>query len=293
MNQNMMDKVANVNPLWIVAIILVLTLVRLALANSKDRRALVISETCDTFNYVLALAFLLIRPFVAQAFFIPSESMQSTLEIGDRLIVDKVSYRFNAPQHGDVIVFNAPKEALIKANKDPNDPQDYIKRLIGLSGDKIRVTRAQLLVDGVPVETSGGPLREYMAMQLGIDHRTTAIKLYDDKVAINGPEIHKTLTKPELARSLGRSPDAKIEIIPGHTYRNGELLNEPYTREDPDYDFPESGKDFAVPAGQLLAFGDNRNMSSDSHVWGTLPRENLVGRALCLFLPVSRVGRIR
>ena len=288
-----MDKVANVSPLWIVGIILVLTLVRLALANIKDRRALIISETCDTFNFVLALAFLLIRPFVAQAFFIPSESMQSTLEIGDRLIVDKVSYRFQSPQRGDVIVFNAPKAALIAANKDPEDPQDYIKRLIGLSGDKIRVTRAQLMIDGVPVETSGGPLREYLAMQLGIDHRTTAIKLRTDGVEIAGPQMHKSMTKPELAQALGRSPDVKIEIIPGHTYRNGELLDEPYAREDPDYDFPESGGDFVIPEGQLLAFGDNRNMSSDSHIWKTLPRENLVGRALCLFLPINRMGRIR
>jgi signal peptidase I len=292
MNQNMMDKVANVNPLWIVGIILVLTLVRLALASSKDRRALVISETCDTFNFVLALAFLLIRPFVAQAFFIPSESMQSTLEIGDRLIVDKVSYRFNAPQRGDVIVFNAPEAALRAANKDINDPQDYIKRLIGLPGDKIHVTRAKLLLDGVPVDTAGGPLREYLAVQLGVDHRVTAIKLYADKVMIDGPEVHKTLTKPELAQALGRSPDVKMEIVPGHTYRNGVLLDEPYAREDPDYDFPEGGNDFVVPEGHILPFGDNRNMSSDGHVWGTFPRENLVGRAMCLFLPFNRIGRI-
>jgi signal peptidase I len=292
-DQNIMDKIANVAPEWIVAIVLALTLVRLTVAKSKDRTALLISETCDTFNFVLAVAFLLIRPFVLQAFFIPSESMQSTLEIGDRLVVDKISYRFNDPKRSDVIVFDAPQAALIAANKDPNIPQSYIKRLIGLSGDKIHVTRPRLTIDGVEVDTSGMPLHEYLASQLGIDHRTTAIKLFSDKVLISGPSLKKTMTKPELAQAIGRSTDAKIEIVPGQTYRNGELLDEPYTREDPDYDFPKEGGELTIPAGELLPLGDNRNMSSDGHVWGTLPRKNLVGRALCLFLPFDRIGRIK
>jgi signal peptidase I len=292
-DQNMLDKIANVDPLWVVAGILVLTLVRLAVAKSKDRTALLISETCDTFNFVLAVAFLLIRPFVLQAFFIPSESMQNTLEIGDRLVVDKISYRFNEPKRGDVIVFDAPPAALVAANKDPNIPQSYIKRLIGLPGDKIRVTRPRLTIDGVEVDTSGMPVHAYLASQLAIDQRTTAIKLYTDKVVVSGPGVQKTMTKPELAQAIGRSPDAKIEIVPGRTYRNGELLDEPYTREDPDYDFPKEGTEMTIPEGEILPLGDNRNMSSDGHVWGTLPRKNLVGRALCLFLPFNRIGRIK
>jgi signal peptidase I len=292
-DQSVMDKIANVDPLWIVAIILGLTLVRLTVAKSKDRTAMIISETCDTFNFVLAVAFLLIRPFVLQAFVIPSESMQSTLEIGDRLVVDKISYRFHEPEHGDVIVFDAPKNALIAAKKDPNIPQSYIKRLIGLSGDKIKVEKAKILIDGVPVDTEGKFLHDYLAQQLNLDYASNAIKLLTDKVVINGPKGQKILTKPELAQALGRSPDAKIEIIPGQTFRNGQLLDEPYTREDPDYNFPDdNGSELTIPAGELLPFGDNRNFSSDGHVWGTLPRKNIIGHALCLFLPVNRIGRI-
>jgi signal peptidase I len=308
MNQNMMDNVANASPLWIVGIIIVLTLVRLTLANNKNRRALFISETCDTINFVLVLAFLLIRPFVAQAFVIPSASMQTTLKEGDRLVVEKLSYRFQEPKRGNVIVFNAPEAALIAAGKDPKESLSYIKRLIGMPGDTIRVTKPNLRINNIPVNTSGMRLRTYLATQLGIDHNIAdanfemiAIKLFSDKIVISGPKINKQITKPELAQALGYSPDAKVEITPGRTYRNGVLLDEPYTREDPDYNFPtidgtpdgEPSGDFVVPPGQLLAFGDNRNMSSDGHMWGTLPRQNLIGHAFCLFLPVNRIGRIR
>jgi signal peptidase I len=294
-----MDKVANAEPLWIVAIILVLTLLRLALIKSKNRVAVSIKETSDTLNFVLVVAFLLIRPFVAQAFFIPSESMQSTLDVGDRLIVDKFSYRFNQPKRGDVIVFNAPQAALIAATKDINVPQSYIKRLIGLPGDKIRVSKGNIYIEGLPIDTEGKFLHDYLGEVMHVERRseahpneTTGIKLYQDKVVLTRLGVAKTYTKPELAQVLGRSVDVKVKIIPGQTYRNGALLDEPYTREDPDYDFPKGGGEFVVPKDQLLAFGDNRNLSSDGHIWGTLPRKNLVGRALCLFLPINRMGRI-
>lgn len=84
-----------------------------------------------------------IRQFVAEARYIPSGSMLPTLQINDRLIIDKVSYRFNPPQRGDIIVFEPPF-ALRKRGYD----DAFIKRVIGLPGDTVEVRDGQVYVNG-------------------------------------------------------------------------------------------------------------------------------------------------
>src|SRR3990172_7787926 len=91
-------------------------------------------ELLDSGLIAFALVFLIIRPAVVQAFYIPSESMLPTLRENDRILVNKFLYRLNPPQRGDVIVFNAPPWALGSNN---GEHKDYIKRLIGLAGDRI------------------------------------------------------------------------------------------------------------------------------------------------------------
>ena len=87
-----------------------------------------------------ALVFGFVRPFVMEAFWIPSGSMIPTLEIGDRVLVNKFIYRFTDPKRGDIIVF--------KSVDDPNE--DLIKRVVGLPGDKIAVRRGKLFLNGKP-----------------------------------------------------------------------------------------------------------------------------------------------
>jgi signal peptidase I len=90
-------------------------------------------ELLDSGLIAFILVFVLIRPFVVQAFYIPSESMEPTLRPGDRILVNKFVYRLNPPERGDVIVFDAPPQAL-----EVGEPQkDFVKRLIGLPGDRI------------------------------------------------------------------------------------------------------------------------------------------------------------
>jgi signal peptidase I len=80
---------------------------------------------------------LIIRTFLFQFFWIPSRSMEPTLLINDRIVVTRFSYWFSEPQRGDVVVFKYPLE--------PN--KDYVKRLIGLPGDKVQIKDSKLYVN--------------------------------------------------------------------------------------------------------------------------------------------------
>jgi signal peptidase I len=87
-----------------------------------------------------ALVFGFVRPFVMEAFWIPSGSMIPTLEIGDRVLVNKFIYRFTEPKRGDIVVFTSVD----------NPKEDLIKRVVGLPGDKIAVRGGKLFLNGKP-----------------------------------------------------------------------------------------------------------------------------------------------
>jgi signal peptidase I len=131
-------------------------------------------------------------------------SMEPTLHNGEFVIVNKLAYQFGDPAHGDVIVFRYPR--------DPD--QEYIKRVIGLPGDRVR-------------------------------------------------------------------------IINGEVYVNGERIEEPYIAAAPRYQ-----SEWSVPENALFVLGDNRNNSSDSHNWGPVPLDYVIGRALFVYWPPESWGTI-
>ncbi|NEO28176.1 MAG: signal peptidase I [Kamptonema sp. SIO4C4] len=88
-----------------------------------------------------------IRQFVAEARYIPSESMLPTLEVNDRLMIEKISYRFHDPQRGDIVVFN-PTEAL----EQRNFRDAFIKRVVGLPGETVSLKAGKVYIDGEPLE---------------------------------------------------------------------------------------------------------------------------------------------
>ena len=85
-----------------------------------------------------ALVFGFVRPFVVEAFYIPSQSMVPTLRVGDRVLVNKFIYRFSEPQRGDIVVFRSVE----------GGGEDLIKRVVGVPGDEISVRGGTLYVNG-------------------------------------------------------------------------------------------------------------------------------------------------
>jgi signal peptidase I len=105
------------------------------------------TELLDSAIVAVFLVFLLIRPFLLQAFFIPSGSMRPTLVEGDKLLATKVTYWMHSPRRGDICVFTAPAIALSTLGQAENAavPMEYVKRIIGVPGDRLRVAKG----DGV------------------------------------------------------------------------------------------------------------------------------------------------
>lgn len=168
-------------------------------------------ENLQIIAIALALA-LFIRAFVAEPRYIPSDSMLPTLEVGDRLVVEKISYRFRTPATGEIIVFDPPQQLQIQGYaKD----QAFIKRVIG-------------------------------------------------------------------------TPGQTVQVQDGKVYLNDTPLEEGYIAEPPAYNMEQ----VQVPEDQLFVMGDNRNNSNDSHVWGFLPKQNVIGHACFRFWPLSRIGRV-
>lgn len=103
---------------------------------------------------ILAIALILalfLRFFVAEPRFIPSDSMVPTLAVGDRLVVEKLSYRFHPPTRGDIIVFDPPM--LLQVQGYAKD-QAFIKRVIGLPGQTVAVKNGQVYLDGQSLKES-------------------------------------------------------------------------------------------------------------------------------------------
>lgn len=105
-------------------------------------------ENLTLIAIALCLAFL-IRTFIAEPRYIPSESMVPTLNTGDRLVVEKVSYRLHPPQYGDIVVFQPPEE--LQRRGYPKD-QAFIKRIIGQPGEVISVESGKVYLNGKPLE---------------------------------------------------------------------------------------------------------------------------------------------
>lgn len=209
-------------------------------ARGQAGREPVLVDYARSFFPVILIV-LVLRSFLYEPFRIPSDSMMPTLIQGDFIFVNKWGYGLRLPvlnwkvvetgepHRGDVVVFRKPTEPSVV----------FIKRLVGLPGDRIRVTAAQLFVNGQPVPLEPGDF-----------YRGAKQDQYPFTV-------------------VGREQLGE---------RTHGLMFDPAR--------PSSQGEWVVPAGHYFMMGDNRNNSRDSRFpeVGFVPQENLIGRAVAIWL---------
>jgi len=231
-------------------------------------------ETIDSAAIAIGLVLFIIQPFILQAFYIPSGSMEDTLLVGDRLLVSKLVYRLKPPAFQDVIVFKAPKDARIH-NTDPNEEMDYIKRCIGTPGDTVYVINRQVFRNGVRV--------------------SEPYTKWSDSPSVSGDGAPDERTPQSASRF---SYDMKI--VGGAVYsraydennRPSQWAKNEVTVADSDQSAITKAPYGKVPVGDYLFLGDHRSNSNDGHFWGFCPRSAIVGKAVCVFWPPTRLGLV-
>ena len=97
-------------------------------------------------SVILALG---MRQFVAEARVVPTGSMEPTVQINDRLVIEKISYLFSAPERGDIIVFQAPEKALLISGATTHEA--YLKRIIGLPGEAVEIKEGKVFINDEPL----------------------------------------------------------------------------------------------------------------------------------------------
>lgn len=331
-----MDWLADAPMHWVLLAVFILggTLLFLrAYPGRKSPSAIAVADNVQVLLTVIVGVFLIIRPLLFQAFYIPSGSMEPTLlgpqgsegariakGAGDRLIVDKLVYRVSDPHRNDIAVFKAPKAA------NPEE-KDFIKRVIGEPGDTVEVVPTRIVVDGKPAFTMSdgwqAPQKPVPAEPFSVDGKTfdyegSLVRILvredpnvqfkqnrvevDGKVELDGRDGHIERGDDDINPALGGSTidaelfrvDGALRLIvikareakcdPGHVLINGKRLAEPYIAEAPNYEMAP----LQLGPDQYLMLGDNRNQSSDGHVWGSVTRDRFIGRAEILFWPPNR-----
>ncbi|WP_374592078.1 signal peptidase I [Aquabacterium sp.] len=215
---------------------------------------------------VIVVVFML-RSFLFEPFKIPSGSMIPTLLVGDLILVNKFHYGIrlpvinkkilanHEPQRGDVMVFRYPENPSI----------DYIKRVVGVPGDKVAYLNKRLTINGKPIEKN--PLPEFYDADSMHYSQQYAERL-------DGVE-HRILNNKE------RAPF----VMGVHEFEYKDNCR--YSLE---------GVECTVPPGHYFMMGDNRDNSEDSRYWGFVPDENIVGKAFFIWMNFSdpkRIGSFR
>lgn len=171
-----------------------------------------VQEVLETLGLAVLLFFVI--NIISARVRVDGYSMRPTLQDGEFVLINRLAYQLGSYQRGDIIVFRPPMypeadffRRFLGLPNISDEYEDYIKRIIGLPGDTVKIEKGVVSI-------------------------------------------------------------------------NGFTITEPYIAAPPDY----SGE-WTVPAGNLFVLGDNRNNSADSHAWGFLPKQNVLGKALVVYWP--------
>lgn len=229
---------------------LLLARIRQRSAPDKALSEPIVIEYSRAFFPVLLIV-LLIRSFWIEPFRIPSGSMMPTLLVGDFILVEKYAYGLRAPVwHFNMTGGEGPNRGDVIVFRYPKDEsQDYIKRVIGLPGDHLSYYNRRLSINGEPLKMT----EDGLYAGLG-----------DSNDMQNAGGCDRSGARCQVYFEEIGDMSYTVMTNPGSTYTvNGEIV---------------------VPEGHYFVMGDNRDHSNDSRLWGFVPEENLVGKAVRVWM---------
>ena len=224
----------------------------------------VVVEMAKSFFPVILIVFLL-RSFLYEPFKIPTGSMVPSLLVGDFILVNKFTYGIRIPVINKKIVdVNLPKRSDVMVFRYPEDPaKDFIKRVIGLPGDVISFKNKRLTVNGRAVETQ--PTGTYTETE-------GRVRFFESFREHLGDKPHAMMVDPQYPS-----------------------LNLASVREFPNKSnctYNDDGMTCKVPDGHYLMMGDSRDNSDDGRYWGFVPEQNIVGKAVLVWMNFGNLKRI-
>ena len=217
---------------------------------------------------LLVLAVLGFHSFIAKPFYIPSESMMPTLLVGDRLVVSKYPYGWSwvspsfhvMPEGRGKLLGRTPERGDVVIAVPPGERADYIKRVIGLPGDRLAMVRGQVYLNGRPVPREARP-----PAMIPVDENAPC-----------SPADFPGLRVEEGGRLYCRLPIFRETLPNGRSYDTADV----------GYSIADDFGPITVPAGHVFLMGDNRDRSADSRfaleeqgLGGPVPLSNIGGRA--------------
>ena len=245
-------------------------------------------ETGASVFPVLAIV-LIVRSFIYEPFQIPSGSMMPTLLIGDFILVEKFAYGIKDPIYQKTLIETGhPKRGDIVVFKYPEDPRlDYIKRAVGLPGDKVTYDPIAKQVTIQPGCSSGQACGSALPVTYSNVEPSDFVQTFSRS---NGGEATSGFF--EMPQGESKADGVRLtqrqETLGDVNHR---ILTVPIAQDQVGMYYRQSGLPLAtwiVPPGHYFMMGDNRDNSADSRYWGFVPEANLVGKATAIWMSFEK-----